>query len=93
MQDHLFIVLQKELNQSLENGNDDNDCSVVMAVMMMMMMMMMVMSFSSDYHYNWVLTWFLYLYLTQFRWDYNLPSKNFYHFHEQDALWHMIEAE
>lgn len=26
-------------------------------------------------------------------WDYNLPSKNFYHFHEQDALWHMIEAE
>ena len=26
-------------------------------------------------------------------WDYNLPSKNFKHFHEQDALWHMIEAE
>lgn len=26
-------------------------------------------------------------------WDYNLPSKNFKHFHEQDALWHMIESE
>jgi hypothetical protein len=26
-------------------------------------------------------------------WDYNLSSKNFKHFHEQDALWHMIEAE
>jgi hypothetical protein len=26
-------------------------------------------------------------------WDYNLMSKNFKHFHEQDALWHMIEAE
>jgi hypothetical protein len=23
-------------------------------------------------------------------WDFNLSSKNFYHFHEQDALWHMI---
>jgi hypothetical protein len=26
-------------------------------------------------------------------WDYNLVIKNFKHFHEQDALWHMIEAE
>jgi hypothetical protein len=26
-------------------------------------------------------------------WDYNLPMKNFKHFHEQDALWHMIESE
>lgn len=26
-------------------------------------------------------------------WDYDLPSKNFKHFHEQDALWHMIEHE
>jgi hypothetical protein len=26
-------------------------------------------------------------------WDYNLPTKNFKHFHEQDALWHMIESE
>jgi hypothetical protein len=26
-------------------------------------------------------------------WDFDLPSKNFKHFHEQDALWHMIEAE
>lgn len=24
-------------------------------------------------------------------WDYDLPVKNFLHFHEQDALWHMIE--
>lgn len=24
-------------------------------------------------------------------WDYDIPSKNFKHFHEQDALWHMIE--
>ncbi|RYH21509.1 hypothetical protein EON65_20505, partial [archaeon] len=24
-------------------------------------------------------------------WDFNLPIKNFKHFHEQDALWHMIE--
>lgn len=26
-------------------------------------------------------------------WDFNLPSKNFVHFHEQDALWHMIESQ
>jgi hypothetical protein len=26
-------------------------------------------------------------------WDFDLPLKNFKHFHEQDALWHMIEAE
>jgi hypothetical protein len=26
-------------------------------------------------------------------WDFDLPSKNFKHFHEQDALWHMIESE
>jgi len=26
-------------------------------------------------------------------WDFDLPIKNFKHFHEQDALWHMIEAE
>lgn len=26
-------------------------------------------------------------------WDFNMPSKNFKHFHEQDALWHMIESE
>ena len=26
-------------------------------------------------------------------WDYDLPVKNFKHFHEQDALWHMIESE
>lgn len=26
-------------------------------------------------------------------WDYDLPTKNFKHFHEQDALWHMIEHE
>ncbi|KAJ1440283.1 hypothetical protein B484DRAFT_415567, partial [Ochromonadaceae sp. CCMP2298] len=26
-------------------------------------------------------------------WDYDMPIKNFKHFHEQDALWHMIEAE
>lgn len=25
-------------------------------------------------------------------WDYDMPSKNFKHFHEQDALWHMIDA-
>lgn len=24
-------------------------------------------------------------------WDYDLPMKNFKHFHEQDALWHMLE--
>ena len=24
-------------------------------------------------------------------WDFDLPSKNFKHFHEQDALWHMLE--
>ncbi len=26
-------------------------------------------------------------------WDFHLTSKNFKHFHEQDALWHMIESE
>jgi len=26
-------------------------------------------------------------------WDYNLPAKNFKHFHEQDALWHILEHE
>lgn len=26
-------------------------------------------------------------------WDFDLPTKNFNHFHEQDALWHMITAE
>lgn len=26
-------------------------------------------------------------------WDYDIPSKNFKHFHEQDALWHMIDSE
>jgi len=25
-------------------------------------------------------------------WDYDIPMKNFIHFHEQDALWHMIES-
>lgn len=25
-------------------------------------------------------------------WDYDMPSKNFKHFHEQDALWHMVDA-
>lgn len=24
-------------------------------------------------------------------WDFNLPIRNFVHFHEQDALWHMID--
>lgn len=24
-------------------------------------------------------------------WDYDMPSKNFKHFHEQDALWHMLD--
>lgn len=25
-------------------------------------------------------------------WDFDIPLKNFIHFHEQDALWHMIET-